>query len=24
MLEIRPNCENCGKSLPNNSQEAMI
>lgn len=24
MLEIRPNCENCGKSLPNDSQEAMI
>ncbi len=24
MLEIRPICENCGKSLPNNSQEAMI
>lgn len=24
MLEIRPTCENCGKSLPNNSQEAMI
>lgn len=24
MLEIRPNCENCGKLLPNNSEEAMI
>ena len=24
MLEIRPNCENCGKSLPPNSTEAMI
>lgn len=24
MLEIRPNCENCGKSLPNESNEAMI
>jgi hypothetical protein len=24
MLEIRPVCENCGKSLPNNSKEAMI
>ena len=24
MLEIRPNCENCGKSLPNDSQDAMI
>lgn len=24
MLEIRPNCENCGKSLPNESDEAMI
>ena len=24
MLEIRPVCENCGKSLPNNSAEAMI
>jgi hypothetical protein len=24
MLEIRPNCENCGKSLSNESQEAMI
>ncbi|MBC8884088.1 DUF1272 domain-containing protein [Flavobacterium piscinae] len=24
MLEIRPNCENCGKALPNNSVEAMI
>lgn len=24
MLEIRPNCENCGKSLPNDSEEAMI
>ena len=24
MLEIRPNCENCGKSLPNSSEEAMI
>ncbi len=24
MLEIRPICENCGKSLPNNSKEAMI
>jgi hypothetical protein len=24
MLEIRPNCENCGKSLPNDSKEAMI
>lgn len=24
MLEIRPICENCEKSLPNNSKEAMI
>lgn len=24
MLEIRPVCENCGKSLPNTSSEAMI
>lgn len=24
MLEIRPNCENCGKLLPNESNEAMI
>jgi hypothetical protein len=24
MLEIRPICENCGKSLPNDSLEAMI
>ena len=24
MLEIRPICENCGKSLPNESEEAMI
>ncbi len=24
MLEIKPNCENCGKSLPNESHEAMI
>ncbi|MFM7543933.1 MAG: DUF1272 domain-containing protein [Ignavibacteria bacterium] len=24
MLEIRQNCENCDKSLPNNSNEAMI
>ncbi len=24
MLEIRPNCEHCGKSLPNTSEEAMI
>jgi len=24
MLEIRPNCENCGKSLPNDSEEAYI
>jgi hypothetical protein len=24
MLEIRPICENCEKSLPNNSTEAMI
>lgn len=24
MLEIRPNCENCGKSLPYDSEEAMI
>ncbi len=24
MLEIRPSCENCDKSLPNNSNEAMI
>jgi len=24
MLEIRPICENCGKSLPNNSNEAMM
>ena len=24
MLELRPVCENCGKDLPNNSEEAMI
>ena len=24
MLEIRPNCENCAKNLPNDSIEAMI
>jgi uncharacterized protein len=24
MLELRPVCENCGKELPNNSDEAMI
>jgi len=24
MLEIKPVCENCGKSLPNDSSEAMI
>ncbi len=24
MLEIRPICENCGKALPNESEEAMI
>ena len=24
MLEMRPSCENCGKSLPNTSDEAMI
>jgi hypothetical protein len=24
MLEIRPNCEHCGKNLPNTSTEAMI
>jgi len=24
MLELRPVCENCGKSLPPNSTEAMI
>ena len=24
MLELRPNCENCGKNLPNESTEAMI
>lgn len=24
MLEIRPCCENCGKSLPNDSNEVMI
>ncbi len=24
MLEIRPNCENCGKELPYNSEKAMI
>lgn len=24
MLELRPVCENCGKSLPNDSTEAMI
>ncbi len=24
MLEIRPNCEHCNKSLPNTSTEAMI
>ena len=24
MLEVRPTCENCNKSLPNDSSEAMI
>ncbi|MFT7592130.1 MAG: hypothetical protein ACI9UJ_002059 [bacterium] len=24
MLEMRPNCENCNKDLPNTSAEAMI
>jgi uncharacterized protein len=24
MLELRPICENCGKDLPNDSNEAMI
>lgn len=24
MLELRPNCENCSKPLPNDSNEAMI
>ena len=24
MLELRPNCEHCGKDLPNTSTEAMI
>jgi hypothetical protein len=24
MLDLRPSCENCGKSLPNQSNEAMI
>ncbi|MEO0471263.1 MAG: DUF1272 domain-containing protein [Bacteroidota bacterium] len=24
MLEMRPNCENCDKALPNDSHEAMI
>lgn len=24
MLEMRPNCEHCGKTLPNTSDEAMI
>jgi len=24
MLELRPNCEHCGKDLPYNSTEAMI
>lgn len=24
MLEIKPNCENCGKELPNESGEAMV
>ena len=24
MLEIRPNCEHCGKELPNTSTDAMI
>ena len=24
MLELRPNCENCNKALPNGSDEAMI
>lgn len=24
MLEIRPNCENCNKPLPYNSEEALI
>ncbi|MDX1941479.1 MAG: DUF1272 domain-containing protein [Saprospiraceae bacterium] len=24
MLEIRPNCENCGKSLTYNAEDAMI
>lgn len=24
MLELKQNCENCGKNLPNDSNEAMI
>ena len=24
MLEVRPNCEHCGKELPNTSSDAMI
>lgn len=24
MLELKPNCENCGRLLPNESDEAMI
>lgn len=24
MLELRPNCEHCGKALPNESADAMI
>jgi len=24
MLELRPSCENCGKNLPNDSNDAMI
>jgi hypothetical protein len=24
MLQLKPNCEHCGKLLPNQSQEAMI
>lgn len=24
MLELRPSCENCGKALPPNSEEAVI
>ncbi len=24
MIEIRPNCEHCGKNLPNTSKDAMI